>query len=521
MDGNSTINSIPTMDIMPPTLQELANLWNYTGPEWNWTDSDWDYIYSEPIGIWESLIDHFLDHLRSQRYLIQTDLLLYPALVYFLNLACLAIAFNSNGRYRTAFVGASLAFAAAIIQQISVLPVFYAVKITIVQVLVIQNMGAAVMMLWENIAVTEEQKKLPWGQRILATYKLMWNARFVNTARPAPVLHLIKAEEERKRQLAEATITATIGETATKKATMDNKDLYKTLTMTSNNKSMFDRINHSRDLVLQLSYHAWNKVSQPLARSWNSLSPRSRWIMATIAKITLVFILEHVKEYLWDTYAWFSHDDIALYKRSYFRRLIRNETDLREVVIRCYFAFEGLWGAFYWYTFIHSTVALFFVALHIDEPEEWPPVFGDIREGWNLRRFWSKFFDRLIYRTTNGLGEIILTTLGVGRRPFRGNKRWVLNGLIFFLSGTFHAGTEYICGIKCHVGVEIWWWMLNYITMIMETAFLYGLQTYFPRFYYKMSGRVGKAIGYLWLFTFQFYASPKNQYTALNCLPQF
>ncbi|OHE94295.1 hypothetical protein CORC01_10455 [Colletotrichum orchidophilum] len=509
------------MDIRPPALEELANPWNHNALEWNWTDTDWNYVYGEPIRIWEALVNHIFWDAWEEIQMIQTDLLFYPALIYLLNLTCLATAFNTKGRYRTAFVGASIAVAAGIIQQLSILPLFYPVKITTIQVLVIQNMGAAVMLLWEGIAVTEEQKKLPWRHRLLATYKLLWNARYINTPRPAPVLHLVKAEDDVRGQLEEATNKAKIDDAAVQKDAADDKKRDMALKEATDNRDLTEGIKYFRSLERQTSRHTWRKVSQPVARFWNSFSPRNRWIMTTVAKITLIFVLERIMDYLWNTYASYTHDDFALYKRSYFRRLIRNEVEPREFMIRCYFAFEGIWRAFHWYTILHSTVALFFVALHIDEPEEWPPVFGDIREGWNLRRFWSKYFDRLIYRTTNGIGEMILTVVGAGQRPFRGKKRWLLNGLIFFMSGIFHAGTEYVSGLECHVVWEIWWWMLNYFAMIAETAFMYGLQTYFPRFYDKTSGKIGKTIGYLWLFAFMFYSSPKNLYTALNCMPPF
>ncbi|WYZ37959.1 hypothetical protein EsH8_II_001465 [Colletotrichum jinshuiense] len=432
----------------------------------------------------------------------------YPSFIYLLSIACIATALNVKERYRAALVTASVAIGIEICRYLSGLEFVYAAKDTLIKIVIIHNTGAIIMILWEKFCLTEEQKSLSWKKRAIATYKIMWNSRFVNTARPAPVYHLQKAAEESKRAAALAAVAV---ETA--KNTMDN----------DKNGIDNDKLENSKVLNNASEFakiiKTWHNMRQLSSRSWNSIKPRWRFVIRTFGIIVAIWYLELLKDHLWHNYVWFNWSDVIPEKRIYFRRLLRNEVDLRETGIRAYFAFEGVWGAYSWYTRWHYTCALFFVAIGIDEPEEWPPTFGDIRQAWNLRRFWSKYFDRLIYRSVNGLGEIFMAVIGMGPRPYRGKKRWLLNGLVFAISGFFHAATDVLAGIHCGFWWELWWWLAQFVAVASESAFLYSVMTYFPRFYNMMSGKTGKAIGFFWVFMWLFYSIPKNQYVSIWCMP--
>ncbi|GKT86156.1 toxin biosynthesis protein [Colletotrichum tofieldiae] len=501
------VQSMETMNPMDVPWEEA----------WNWTNDDFDnytgyYSYSNygDMGYMEALYTFFIWETWISIKKMASKNLLYPAFLYTLSVACIAIAINARERYRAAWVTASIAIGAAIIQYISKTDFVYVIKDTMVRLVIIHNLGSVVMILWEKFCLTEEQKRLPWGQRAIATYKIMWNSRFVNTSRPAPVFHLLKADEERQK----AVLCATI-----------EKDEAEEL---NNNIAPAEQADHQNEIfpytgkawnaARQVSHRTWGCISWPVARLWNWFSPRTRWIVKTTGIVTAVWVSDRVIDQIAQVVIVFDWDDVELHKIYFFRRL--HEVTSREIVIRCFFAFQAVWSAYAFYTMIHSTIAIFFVALRIDEPEEWPSVFGDIRQAWNLRRFWSKYWDRLIYRAVNGLGEMFMTVIGLGPRPFRGKKRWLLNGLVFAISGIFHALTDYFSGIHCSYMWELWWWNMNFVGIVGETALLYSIQACFPRLYYKMSGKTGKAVGFLWVFAWLFWASPKNQFTAMHCLPE-
>ncbi|KDN60935.1 hypothetical protein CSUB01_07304 [Colletotrichum sublineola] len=440
-----------------------------------------------------------------------TKELLYPTILYTISVACIAVALNTEERYRAAWVAASVAIGAVILQHLGDMDFIYVVKDTLIRLIIIHNMGAVVMILWEKFCLTEEQKMLSWGKRAIATYKIMWNSRFVKTSRPAPVFHLLKAEEE----LRKAALRAIAEEDDSEK--LDDNSVLADQTDDSCSNGLL-HIRRVCNGARQAGQWVWSCVSLPVIRLWNWISPRNRWIMQTITTVLIVWVLDRATDHVSQVVVGFDWEDVGPHKTVFFRRL--NEVTRHEVIVRSFFAFQTVWGPYSFYTQIHSIIALFFVALHIDEPEEWPPVFGDIRQAWSLRRLWSKFWDRLIYRAVNGLGEMFMTAVGFGQRPFRGMKRWVLNGLVFAISGIFHAGTDYIAGLECSWMWEFWWWNMNFVGIVGETALLYFIRAYFPHFYDKMSGKAGKAIGFLWVFAWLFWSAPKSHFMAMQCMPE-
>ncbi|WQF83974.1 Putative Wax synthase domain-containing protein [Colletotrichum destructivum] len=506
---------------MDPT--GAADYPNMTGDEqWDWSDYDMEayadlypqHNYAE-MSYARALYTFFVWETWMSVRQIFTRELVHPVLLYALSVGCIAAALNVRERYRAAWVAASVAIGAVIVEYVARTDFVYVVKDSLVRLVVIHNLGAVVMILWERFCLTDEQKKLPWGRRAIATYKIMWNSRFVNTARPAPVFHLLKAEEERQRE-----VLCTAAAEEDKVVNRDGNTAYPGNPDDTDDTDDNDGyLKNAWKTTRQVTHGAWGRVHQPFSRLWGALTPKQRWITRTVAKITAVWALDRVLDQLADVYIDFDWWDIQLHKTSFLRRL--REVSSREVMIRCYFAFQAVWGAYAFYTIVHSAIAVFFVGLGVDEPDEWPPVFGDVRQAWNLRRFWSKYWDRLIYRAVNGLGEMLLTAVGLGGpRPFRGRKRWLLNGLVFAISGVFHGFTDYFSGIRCSYVWEFWWWAANFVAVVGETALLHAVRTYFPRFHNRMRGRPGKAVGFLWVFAWLFWAYPKSQFTTMHCLPE-
>jgi hypothetical protein len=161
------------------------------------------------------------------------------------------------------------------------------------------------------------------------------------------------------------------------------------------------------------------------------------------------------------------------------------------------------------------------VGLHLDEPHEWPPLFGDIRQAYSLRRYWVKFYDRLIYRTMSAYGKLILRTLGLGGNGSQKDKawqRWLLNGLLFFQSGIVHAQSEYWCGNRCGYWPEVAWWFLHFYGIMLEMAVQETLQRLCPRFYHKVAGSwYGKVIGFMWVIAFLGWSAPKYSFKVNDC----
>ena len=74
----------------------------------------------------------------------------------------------------------------------------------------------------------------------------------------------------------------------------------------------------------------------------------------------------------------------------YFWRLLLLQVTLRETLMRTVLAFQWIWMNVLGLHSAQTTVAILFsIILRWDEPYEWPPLFGNPLDAWNLRRFWA------------------------------------------------------------------------------------------------------------------------------------
>ncbi|KAI9767481.1 MAG: hypothetical protein M1840_005710, partial [Geoglossum simile] len=74
-------------------------------------------------------------------------------------------------------------------------------------------------------------------------------------------------------------------------------------------------------------------------------------------------------------------------KEAIVRRLATGGVSMREFYIRAWLTVDFLLTGHCILRTLHSAASAFAVALG-DEPRRWPPLLGDIREAYSLRRFW-------------------------------------------------------------------------------------------------------------------------------------
>ncbi|KAF5859661.1 hypothetical protein ETB97_002572 [Aspergillus alliaceus] len=118
--------------------------------------------------------------------------------------------------------------------------------------------------------------------------------------------------------------------------------------------------------------------------------------------------------------------DFSSKKRSFFRRVIfsvcknilpasvGNNDDLdvsREALLRLSTVFHMIVP--FWFTLesYHDVFAIVYVGFGLDSPDEWPPLFGNIAEAYTVRRYWSKFWQKLPYRSYGSFASLISTRI--------------------------------------------------------------------------------------------------------------
>lgn len=373
------------------------------------------------------------------------------------------------------------------------------------------------------ILILEKQKPPPasgsWAERVVTAYKDMTNLRRIGTSMVAPQVPVLADDNgnEKKQQVF---------------AAAEGKDF---------------------------SQNSFKGRVGVLHRE-----PRLRFLARRACLAVALVVAEFfVKPVLWGILIDASYEDFEPDKVSFFRRLpgMPVAQVLRECLVRGHVVFEAFWSAYAVYTAGYAFFSVLCVGVGLDEPHEWPPLFGDVRESYSMRRFWVKYFDRLIYRTLKGCALLIARLVGIARREGetdgtlkgyvlyvlrllgvvdkregddegdgwrmgrgRGEgepwRRWLVNGIVFAVSAWFHAHTSWWTGWRCAYWEEVWWWMMNYVAIVAEILFQEAAKKWAPRTYRKADkGWIGKAVGFAWVFLFLFWSLPKYMYPNYICNP--
>jgi len=210
-----------------------------------------------------------------------------------------------------------------------------------------------------------------------------------------------------------------------------------------------------------------------------------------------------------------TRSDFSPSKQVYLRRLLSGTITTRETMVRSVFAVYWVWSAYIVFTAIHDLLALLFIyILNLDDPSDWPRLYGDPAESYTLRRFWGKFWHRIVYRPYTAYGALI--TQGVLKIPRHSPvNRVLVNFLVFFFSGIVHALVTLQLGFRCGIWQDIAWFCANFVGIMVEDGVQSAVLKAFKvrgryQFYFRM-------IGYMWVFGFFFWSVPKWQYPKVYC----
>ena len=204
--------------------------------------------------------------------------------------------------------------------------------------------------------------------------------------------------------------------------------------------------------------------------------------------------------------------DFSPSKQTYFRRL--HTVTLRETIIRGSLVFHFVWTAWAIFTGLHDILAFAFVGLGLDNPEDWPPLYGSVIQTYSMRRFWSQFWHRLVYRTYSSFGALVSRRI-LGAQPGNALDRVVIHFLVFFGSGVVHALVTWQLGFHCGYWEDVAWFLLNWLALLVEDGV--SSAAFVVLRGRRLGSRMEKAVGYLWVFSFLFWSLPKVQYPKVYC----
>lgn len=228
--------------------------------------------------------------------------------------------------------------------------------------------------------------------------------------------------------------------------------------------------------------------------------------------------------------------DFTPEKQIFIRRLIcpptfsifqfcNNPITSRDFMIRFWLSLDLIVSDYLVLSSIHDILAIIGVSLGLDCSEEWPQLFGSITEAYTVRKFWSRFWHRLIYRSFRAHASLFSSkVLRIRRRSIL--SRYVNNALVFFLSGLMHTLVEWthsgrVSECDCW-GVTVWYCMqfgaILAEEVMQRTWAMVENRLPLVKEQRKLLQMMRRGVGYLWVMIWIFWSRSKTYYPKALCM---
>ena len=263
----------------------------------------------------------------------------------------------------------------------------------------------------------------------------------------------------------------------------------------------------------------WIKTSNatPSIPGPRRYTSRYRFLATRLGSVLAIYTFNHYYNLVLTTAPISAHDFFSEREHALSRL---SQITLRESIIRTFFIFHFVWGSYAEFEIVHQLHALISVLVGIDDPEDWPPLFGSIKDTYNLRHFWGKFWHRLVYRSYGAYGRLLSHKV-LRIKTGSPMDRFVRNGTVFFLSGCVHAAVTWRLGFTCGYWGDVSWFMGNFLAMYAEEAFFASVTVCLGEDVWKrpVVKTWGKVMGYVWVAAWLWWSLPKTMYPKLRCMP--
>ncbi|CAG7978637.1 unnamed protein product [Penicillium nalgiovense] len=211
-------------------------------------------------------------------------------------------------------------------------------------------------------------------------------------------------------------------------------------------------------------------------------------------------------------------NDVAPYQQSLWRPL--NGFTARECLNVTFVTFSSFWTTFVYLDGTNALIGALFVMIGLDDPEDWPSLFGHISQAVGLRNFWSRFWHTLPMKPYRSIGEYVsLRIFRFSPRSFA--HKSIIALVAFGLSGTAHALIDWQRGSP-DWHLNIYWFLLNFIGCMGESLFVKML-----RLLVRRAGReydlrtiedswLGSFVGYIWVCVFFCWTVPMWRFPEIH-----
>jgi len=193
---------------------------------------------------------------------------------------------------------------------------------------------------------------------------------------------------------------------------------------------------------------------------------------------------------------------------------------LRELLLRAVLATDWAVAAYLLLEGSHHASALLFVCvLRLDAPSDWPPLFGNVRHITSVRRFWARFWHRLVVGPYASHATLLARLPPFALAP----RSLFVPFCIFLFSGLAHSAVGWAGGQRCAVWTDVAWFVANFVAgavegVVQRWAAAWAERCGFGEGYRRFASGMGvKVVGFLWVWAFFFWSVPKWLFPKLYC----
>lgn len=172
-----------------------------------------------------------------------------------------------------------------------------------------------------------------------------------------------------------------------------------------------------------------------------------------------------------------------------------------------------------WLASWHECLSVVFVCvLRLDEPHEWPPLYGNLLEAYTIRRFWAHFWHRIVYAPFRAVAD------GLSARVFgqgnRGAARRLVNvALVFLLSGLLHSIRDWQDGL-CNYWSSGIFYFVQPLGFVLEGLAQSAWAPLRKRVFVPGSRVISileRTLGYMWVLAWFYLLCPQRFIAELSC----
>ncbi|KAJ5763071.1 hypothetical protein N7533_001752 [Penicillium manginii] len=137
--------------------------------------------------------------------------------------------------------------------------------------------------------------------------------------------------------------------------------------------------------------------------------------------------------------------------------------------------------------------SIVFVSLGLDEPSNWLPVFGRMKDAYSLRNFWGKFWHQMLRQPFTTMSNFLARDVLHLPRPSI-LERYTNTFIVFFLSGVMH----FILDIVADIPWELSGAMHFFLSFVLGIMIEDGVQALWKRVSPPQISKDGEVVTPLW-----------------------